>query len=232
MSSFPENIHRLALMAPSFLVAVIFHEVAHGYMAKHFGDATAEEAGRLTFNPLPHLDPIGTFLPLASMAFGSPILFGWAKPVPIDPRRFKRLRLGLFMVSSAGVMMNFFLAFASAFVYWGAKLWIPESSPAHEFVVASSAFSVTINYALAIFNLLPVPPLDGSKILESFLPMQAAIKFERLSRYGFVILILLLFTGALNWLQAPIYGASDLTVNAVARVFEAVYEFRYLRMGS
>jgi len=223
MDQFSERLQILAVQAMPFLIAIVFHEVAHGMMAKRFGDPTAEEAGRLTLNPLSHLDPVGTFLPLASMLMGIPILFGWAKPVPIDPRRFSHRRSGLFMVAAAGPLMNFFLAFVSAAIYCAASLALSEESASREFILNTAIVSVSINYALGIFNLLPIPPLDGSRLIESMLPKRAALQFEKVSRYGFAILLLLLFSGALNLLQVPIQGAARLTVYWMAQLFEWSY---------
>lgn len=231
MENFADRIQMLSIQGMPFLVAVVFHEVAHGLMAKRFGDRTAEEAGRLTLNPLPHLDPIGTFLPLAGMLLGTPFLFGWAKPVPIDPRRFSSARPGLFFVALAGPMMNFVLAFVSAAAYCAAVLWLPADSPSQDFFAKAAVASVSVNFALGIFNLLPVPPLDGSKVIESFLPLRAAIRYERLSRYGFAILLLLMFSGALNVLRVPILGATEFSLRWTAGIFESVYEFFLMRFS-
>jgi Zn-dependent protease len=232
MPEFAERLQILSVQGVPFLMAIVFHEVAHGLMAKKVGDATAEEAGRLTFNPLPHLDPIGTALPLAGMLLGVPFLFGWARPVPIDPRRFRRLRPGLFLVAAAGPAMNFLLALVSAAIFVAARLWLPEESSAAEFITATALVSVTVNYALGLFNLLPIPPLDGSKLIESLLPAAAARRFESLARFGFGILLVLMFTGALGALRAPILAASGLTIQGVARVFEAGYGFYLTRFGT
>jgi Zn-dependent protease len=177
------------------LFSVIAHEVMHGFMALKFGDHTAESAGRLTFNPLPHIDPIGTILVplfciLPSIIFpGSTpgIILGWAKPVPVNPLNFTNIRKGELFVSSAGIITNFSLAIISTVIFY------LVSGFASIIILQLLAFSTTINLILAIFNALPVPPLDGSKILASFLPTKMAISYQKYERYGILILLLLLF---------------------------------------
>jgi len=218
MNDFGERIQILSIQAVPFIMAIVFHEYAHGAMAKRFGDTTAKDAGRLTLNPIPHLDPIGTFIPLVSILLGIPLLFGWAKPVPIDPRRFSKFRPGLFWVAAAGPGMNAILALFSAIIFCSIRLFVPEKAFFYEPLSAMALVSVSLNYSLGIFNLLPLPPLDGSKIIESMLPLELARKYERLAQYSFWILIALLFTGALNVLRAPITFATEETVYGVAAI--------------
>src|SRR3990167_1242335 len=155
----------LALSIVILLFSVIVHEVMHGVVAKKFGDHTAERAGRLTLNPLPHIDPVGTILlPGLLILTGSPILFGWAKPVPVNPLNFSNLRRGEFLVSAAGILANFGLAVAAALIYHFLNA-LPQTFPA--LLGALLKFTVTINLVLGIFNLFPIPPLDGSKVLLS-----------------------------------------------------------------
>ena len=166
-----------------FLVAVVFHEFAHGLMAKMWGDRTAQEQGRLTLNPIAHVDPIGTIaFPLLNMVLGINLLIGWAKPVPIDPRRFRKFRSGLFFVSFAGPLMNFFLAVMSAIAFAAIESWVPDTFYLKEPFSLMSQTSVFLNYALGIFNLLPLPPLDGGKMVESLLPKKMALQFEQVAR--------------------------------------------------
>lgn len=188
----------IALSIVILLFSVIIHEVMHGLTAKRFGDHTAEHAGRLTLNPIPHIDPIGTIL-LPALFLLLPALLGvnpgffiaWAKPVPVNPLNFSHLRQGEFFVSIAGVASNFALAIIAAILF---QLFPKDMS----FILQILRFTVSINLVLGVFNLLPIPPLDGSKVLLSQLPYKAAREFERLSDYGFLILILLLYLGVIG----------------------------------
>lgn len=179
-----------ALSIIVLLFSVIVHEVMHGLVALKFGDHTAERAGRLTLNPIPHIDLFGTILLPALLIFtGSPILFGWAKPVPVNPLNFSNLRRGELMVSAAGILANFSLAILAALIYHFLNA-LPQSFPA--IVGSLLRFTVLINLVLGIFNLFPIPPLDGSKILLSQLPYNLAKTYSRIEPYGFLILLILL----------------------------------------
>lgn len=184
-------------LAGMLLYSIIFHEIAHGWVAYLFGDDTAMRYGRLTLNPVPHIDPVG-----ALMLFL--VGFGWAKPVPVDYDRLQNKRLALFCVSLAGCATNILIAMIAIILL--------QSEPVSTNPVFSMALSVLakINIILGAFNLIPIPPLDGSKILMSFLPEGARLSLSRLEPYGFFILIFLLFTGLLNsvivFMQALIYG--------------------------
>jgi Zn-dependent protease len=219
-SDWNQNIQMLAIQMVPFIMAVVFHEYAHGFIASRWGDPTAKDAGRLTLNPIPHMDPIGTVLfPMINMLTGMNILFGWAKPVPIDPRRFRKYRQGLFWVSLAGPGMNFLLANISAAIFCGIQLWVNPDFYLFEPLVKMAGVSITLNYALGIFNLIPLPPLDGSKMVQSFLSMNATRKYEALSRYSFFILMALLLTGAFSVLRYPIMFCSNLTLYGMAHLF-------------
>jgi Zn-dependent protease len=218
--SFGENIQRLCLQLPPFIMAVVFHEYAHGFVAHLCGDKTAKQQGRLTLNPIPHIDVLGTLIfPIINMLSGMNILFGWAKPVPINPTLFRKYRAGLFWVSFAGPAMNFLLAVISAFLFCAFIAWVPDTFYLHEPMVKMALISVTLNYALGIFNLIPLPPLDGSKIVEAFLPYEWARKYDALSRYSFFILMALLLSGALSVLSYPIHFCSETTIRLVAYFF-------------
>jgi len=172
------------------LFSVIIHEVMHGLAALKFGDDTAERAGRLTLNPLPHIDLFGTILlPGFLILTGSPILFGWAKPVPVNPLNFSNLKKGELFVSAAGILSNFGLAIVATLIYHFLNA-LPQTFPA--IVGALLRFTVTINLVLGIFNLFPIPPLDGSRILISQLPYKLAQPYAKLEPYGILILIILL----------------------------------------
>lgn len=180
----------LAISIVIMLFSVIVHEVMHGLVALKFGDHTAEDAGRLTLNPIPHIDLFGTILlPLLLIVSGSPILFGWAKPVPINPLNFSSLRKGEFLVAIAGIMANFSLAIVAAIIFHILSA-LPQNFPA--LLGSLLRFTVLINLVLGVFNLFPVPPLDGSKILLSQLPYTLASRYQRLEPYGFLILVILM----------------------------------------
>ena len=180
----------LALAIIILLFSVIVHEVMHGYVALRFGDHTAERAGRLTLNPIPHIDLFGTILlPGLLILTGSPILFGWAKPVPVNPLNFSNLRRGELFVSAAGILSNFGLAIAATLIYHFLNA-LPQTFPA--IIGVLLRFTVTINLVLGIFNLFPIPPLDGSRILISQLPYKLAQSYAKIEPYGILILLLLL----------------------------------------
>lgn len=186
----------LAASVVILIFSVIVHEVMHGYVALLFGDRTAERAGRLTLNPVPHIDPIGTILLPGAILLLSYLfpgtggfLIGWAKPVPVNPLNFTDLRRGELFVSLAGVLSNFALALVFAVLYHISSAVMPNLLAIRIF-----EFGVQINLVLAVFNLLPIPPLDGSKVLITLLPYEAARRFEQISmQYGFFLIILLLY---------------------------------------
>jgi Zn-dependent protease len=207
-------IARIAIVAIPLLMAVVLHEVAHGAVAYGCGDPTAARAGRLTLNPVAHVDPVGTIivpgvLMLMPVLFGGPsFVFGWAKPVPIDPRWFRRPRLDGLLVALAGPGTNLLLAAASAI----ALGWLVSSGATDG---ASGAFfgrlaqqSIVINCVLAVFNLLPVPPLDGGRVLTAILPNGAARLLGQLEQVGLVlVLLVVLNTGVLSRLVRPVVAA-------------------------
>lgn len=195
---------QLILMIAPLLFAVTVHEVAHGYVAYKMGDPTALLAGRLTLNPLKHLDWVGSFiLPLALKLSGSPIVFGYAKPVPVNFANFRNFRRGTLFVSSAGVVANFSCALISSgllrLLLFSESLWHDIGFyGAFRMLFFVLGYSVVINLVLAIFNLIPIPPLDGSRILSMFLSRRWQIQFARLERYGIVIVFVLLITKTLG----------------------------------
>lgn len=172
------------------LFSVIVHEVMHGLMALKFGDTTAQRAGRLTLNPIPHIDLFGTILlPILLVITRSPILFGWAKPVPINPLNFSNIRKGELFVALAGIGANFSLAIIAAVIYHILNA-LPQNFPG--IIGGLLQFTVSINLVLGVFNLLPIPPLDGSKVLLSQLPYNLAKEYQKLERYGILILLILM----------------------------------------
>jgi Zn-dependent protease len=215
-----KGLQDLSIQFVPFMMAVVFHEFAHGLVAHRYGDDTAKEMGRLTLNPAPHIDVLGTLVfPILMMVTGMHLLFGWARPVPIDPTRFKKYRPALFWVSFAGPAMNFFLALLSGAAFAAIRAWVPEDFYLFEPLLAMAVASVTINYALGIFNLIPLPPLDGSKMIQSFLSLEATRKYEAIAQYSFFILLALMWTGALSVLSYPIVFARNLTLFGASRLF-------------
>lgn len=197
-------IYRLVIFFGPFLFALCFHEFAHGMVAKWRGDNTAERMGRLTLNPLAHADPIGTFVfPLVSIFLNLPISFGWAKPVPVDSRNLKNVRTDMFWIALAGPMSNILLAVISTIVlYFIVKfdLFVGFQTGIFEFIKTF----MTLNLFLAFFNIIPLHPLDGGKVLARFLPASINYKLEQNEQMSSMILMILLFSGALKFLSIPV----------------------------
>lgn len=200
-------IAKISIMLVPALFAVMLHEVAHGYVAARFGDPTARLLGRLTLNPLRHLDPIGT---LALLFFG----FGWARPVPVNFRNLHNPRRDMIWVALAGPLTNFTLALASALLLRTLGglhgVYVPGGSvlgPYLEPVALMAGFSLYINIILSVFNLIPIPPLDGGRVLSGLLPKRQADLLSRIEPFGFmVILFIVFFTDLWRVLLAPIIG--------------------------
>jgi Zn-dependent protease len=189
------------------LLAITFHEVAHGWVADKLGDPTARMTGRLTLNPIKHLDLVGT------LVFFFTRMIGWAKPVPVNPFNFRNPRRDMVWVSLAGPLTNLALAAISALVFRG--LWFLSAGPGGGAVMwlltpltSMAGKAVIVNVGLAVFNILPIPPLDGSKVLEGVLPRKQALAYSRLEPYGFLILLALVFLGVVNWIVYPVIGVA------------------------
>ena len=185
------------ILAPPFLLALTVHELAHGYAAQKLGDPTASRAGRLTWNPLKHLDPMGVLCFFL-------LKIGWAKPVPVNAAYFKNPRQDMVVVSLAGPGANVLLGVVSAVLVKIVLLldWLPVFflQPLAQMLAAS----IWINIMLAVFNFMPIPPLDGSKILMGLLPARLAASFARLENFGFILLLILFYTGILSSIIMPI----------------------------
>lgn len=197
----------LAIWALPVLLAITLHEAAHGYVARHFGDPTADQAGRITLNPLKHIDPVGTLLvPAAILAAstlfaGGGILFGWAKPVPVNFGRLRKPKADMLWVAAAGPFVNLLMAIGWAIVF---KLALSLPGSAYTLPMMKMADAgMQINTVLMVLNLLPIPPLDGGRIAVSLLPNRLAWQYARLEPFGFPILLILLFTGLLGSVLWP-----------------------------
>ncbi len=202
----------IAIFIVILLFSVIFHEVAHGLMAERLGDSTARYAGRLTLNPIPHIDLFGSILlPALLLLVGSPIIFGAAKPVPVDYRNLHNTRRDMIFVALAGVVTNFLLAFVAAVVY---RL-TPNLSGMGQYLLLQT---IILNLVLCFFNLVPIPPLDGSKVLASilgYINREWMFSFLSLERFGFLILIAVLYTGIIQQvILPPVYFFLNLFVGS------------------
>jgi Zn-dependent protease len=195
-------IQQIVILAPPLLFALTFHELAHGYVAWRLGDPTAKNAGRLTMNPLKHLDPLGVIAFII-------MKIGWAKPVPVNPVYFKDPRKGMLLVSLAGPGANLLLAVISAvlvkFLVMVQILPMFILRPVGSMLVAS----VWINIMLAVFNCLPIPPLDGSKVLMGVLPPDMARNYAKLEPFGFILLLVLFYMGLLSKVIMPIISFAN-----------------------
>ncbi len=205
MNSLSQIFHTISYMGLPLLFAMVLHEYAHGWMAEKCGDSTAKREGRLTINPLAHIDPFGTvILPLICLMLPGSFLFGWAKPVPIDPRNMHQPRRDMALVAAAGPGMNLLLAVASALLLallltFEPTLSLQKTAEAETSgffatmflrpIAVMALYSVMINVFLALFNLLPIPPLDGGRILTALLPPKPAMALARLEPYGMLILV-------------------------------------------
>ncbi|MBW8305422.1 MAG: site-2 protease family protein [Thiobacillus sp.] len=199
---------KVAIFALPVIFAITLHEAAHGYVARYFGDMTAAAAGRITLNPLKHIDPVGTILvPLvilltSKLLGGGAILFGWAKPVPVNFGQLRRPKQDMLWVAAAGPGINFVMA-----VFWALMIQLGHAL-GNEFVSAPlmlmGAAGVFINVILMALNLIPLPPLDGGRIAVSLLPVRQAMQYARLEPYGLFILLGLLFTGVLGIILWPL----------------------------
>ena len=199
-------IQTLVIAALPVIFAITLHEAAHGYAARHFGDLTAWQAGRISLNPLRHVDPVGTLLvPISILLLSAGnFLFGWAKPVPVDFGRLRKPKQDMFWVAAAGPAANLVMALG-----WAMVLKLVEATPENLYSLPLARMAdvgIDINLVLMALNLLPIPPLDGGRITVSLLPHRLAWKYSRLEPWGFPILLLLLFTGILGSVLGPVVG--------------------------
>jgi len=199
---FDQLIQTIAIAAIPILFAITLHEAAHGYVARHFGDMTAYQQGRISLNPLRHIDPVGTILlPLLTLWMGG-ILFGWAKPVPVNFSALRRPKQDMLWVALAGPASNLFMALCWALV---AKLaWMSPGSYFAEPMLEMARVGININVVLMVLNLLPLPPLDGGRVAVSLLPHRQAYKLSMIEPYGmFILIFLAVATPVLGWILSP-----------------------------
>ncbi|HMW18052.1 MAG TPA: site-2 protease family protein [Accumulibacter sp.] len=207
----------IAIAALPVILAITLHEAAHGYVARHFGDPTAWQQGRITANPLKHIDPFGTILLpiLMLLLFSGGILFGWAKPVPVDFGRLRHPKADMLWVAAAGPAANLVMT-----LVWAALLKSTWLLPVNFFTVPMTRMAeigMAVNIALMVLNLFPLPPLDGGRIVVSLLPPRLAWRFAQLERFGFLILLVLLASGVLSGLLDPLI---QLIGDAVEFIFQ------------
>jgi Zn-dependent protease len=211
---FNEILRKISIFAIPVLVAVTLHEVAHGWMARYFGDRTAELLGRLSLNPLRHIDPLGTLLiPGLLLIAGAP-LFGWAKPVPVVTSVLRRPRLALMVVALAGPAANLVMALLWSVVLI-LVLLVRSGHMLDSWVVLMAQAGILVNVLLAAFNLLPIPPLDGGRVVAGALPPRMGAMFEKIAPFGMLIVLVLAVTGQFNWLLSAAYGATDHVISAL-----------------
>jgi len=205
-------VQKIAVWILPVIFAITVHETAHGWVAKKYGDNTASMQGRLTLNPIKHIDWLGTIIiPGLLLLTGTGFIFGWAKPVPVDARNFKNPRHDMAIVALAGPVSNLLMALTWALI---ARIGITIGTSAENIslpLIYTGIAGISINLVLALINLLPIPPLDGSRVLTGILPSRLAWQYNQLERYGFIILLILLYTKVLNViLEYPMYFAQNL----------------------
>jgi len=189
------NVGIIAIQIVALFMALTFHEFAHGWVARRLGDRTAESLGRLTLNPKDHIDPFGTIMvPVMLVLMNSPVVFGWAKPVPINPNNFRNPRKGMMWSTLGGPLINLSLAAGFAIIFKGMLYTGIMIKPLLIFVIVA----VQLNLFLAVFNLIPIPPLDGGRVLVGLLPPAQAAALSRIEPYGFLIVIALMYFNVLD----------------------------------
>jgi len=214
----PELILSILWSIPGFLLAIVCHEAAHAWVANLLGDPTGRMLGRVTLNPMKHIDPWGTvLLPLMLVFFSQgSMMFGYARPVPVTMQNFKHPRRDSALVSLAGPAANVLLAIVFILAAWGGQALGQMGNPGIRRVLEAG---MNINLILAAFNLLPIPPLDGSELVASLLPGPLAYKYQRLAPFGFMILMGLYFTGLLRIFMVPIYFCLQLLLGPFGNPF-------------
>ncbi len=215
MSSIPDIAYTIAVWAAPILFAITLHEAAHGWVAYKLGDPTAKSLGRITLNPIKHIDPMGTIVVPLFLAMVSPFVLGWAKPVPVEPRYFKSPLLDMAVVAVAGPVSNFIMA-----CFWATFIVISNAalnpSQLLIFLAEMGSNGIIINVVLMVLNLLPILPLDGGRVFAGILPTSLALPYMRTERFGMVIVLLLLLSGILGKIMWPLVVYF---VNIISSVF-------------
>ncbi|MFC3907851.1 site-2 protease family protein [Legionella dresdenensis] len=214
------SIQQAAVWIIPVLFAITVHEAAHGWVAYKLGDTTAKMLGRLTFNPIKHIDPVGTIaVPILVLVLSNySFVFGWAKPVPINSNNFRKPRRDMALATAAGPASNLLMAIFWAIVLKLATFLNPAQSAAALFMLLSARAGILINLLLAYLNLIPIPPLDGSRIVASLLPARYAMVYQKIEPFGFFILLAMMLTGVLNWILTPLMKGSLQAISSLLNI--------------
>ena len=217
MDSFYHAIQTICVYAIPLIFAITLHESAHGWAAGRLGDPTATMLGRVTINPIPHIDPIGTIavpgalLLMSALTGGGGLLFGWAKPVPINPRYFRNPLKAMTITAAAGPLSNLL-----QMIFWALLLKALAAVGFYDkFVISVCAAGISVNLMLMAFNLIPIPPLDGGRSVRGLLPRQAGMAFDKIEPYGFMILLVLMVGGGLSFFVRPFLMFGQWIINLV-----------------
>lgn len=217
MDSFYHAIQTICVYAIPLIFAITLHESAHGWAAGRLGDPTATMLGRVTINPIPHIDPIGTIavpgalLLMSALTGGGGLLFGWAKPVPINPRYFRNPLKAMTITAAAGPLSNLL-----QMIFWALLLKALAAVGFYDkFVISVCAAGISVNLMLMAFNIIPIPPLDGGRIVRGLLPRQAGMAFDKIEPYGFMILLVLMVGGGLSFFVRPFLMFGQWIINLV-----------------
>jgi Zn-dependent protease len=207
-------LYTIAIWAVPVLFAITLHEAAHGWVASKLGDPTARQLGRITMNPIKHIDPVGTIAVPLVLVMLSGFIIGWAKPVPVDPRHFKQPLLDMALVALAGPVSNFLMAAGWALLITISTTLLADSSMAIHLTHMGQA-GMTINLILMVLNLMPIPPLDGGRVIAGVMPKQMAMSFMRIEPYGMWIILALLVSGVLGKILWPIVLRFEAIISAI-----------------
>ncbi|MCU7819160.1 MAG: site-2 protease family protein [gamma proteobacterium symbiont of Lucinoma myriamae] len=210
------TIQKITIWILPVLLAVSLHEAAHAWMANKKGDSTARLSGRLTFNPLKHIDPIGTILVPILMIVFTGFAFGWAKPVPVDVRNLKNPQKDMMWVALAGPASNFIMAIMWAVFLNVSIFFVDNSSSVSLFFLLMPVAGITINVILGVLNLLPIPPLDGGRIMSGLLSPRASMQYSKIEPYGFFIIIALMLTGLLSNIIFPVINLVLMVLSTIS----------------